>query len=37
LELTVESRAQILVTLSRIVAQQLDAPPASQEATNERN
>ena len=37
LTLTVESRERILGTLSRIVAQQLAAPPAIQEATNERN
>ena len=37
LSLTVESRERILGTLSRIVAQQLAAPPAIQEATNERN
>ena len=37
LTLTVESRQRILGTLSRIVAQQLAAPPAIQEATNERN
>jgi hypothetical protein len=36
LALTVESRERILGTLSRIVAQQLVAPPAFQEATNER-
>jgi hypothetical protein len=35
--LTVESRERILGALSRIVAQQLDAPPAGLEATNERN
>ena len=37
LTLTVESRERILGTLSRIVAQQLAAPPAIREATNERN
>ena len=37
LSLTVESRERILGTLSRVVAQQLAAPPAIQEATNERN
>ena len=37
LSLTVESRARILGTLSRLVAQQLAAPPATREATNERN
>ena len=37
LNLTVESRQRILGTLSRIVAQQLAAPPAIQEATNERH
>ena len=37
LTLTVESRERILGTLSRVVAQQLAAPPALQEATNERN
>ena len=37
LTLTVESRERILGTLSRVVAQQLAAPPAIQEATNERN
>ena len=36
LNLTVESRERILGTLSRIVAQQLAAPPAIEEATNER-
>lgn len=36
LTLNVESRERILGTLSRIVAQQLAAPPAFQEATNER-
>ena len=36
LSLTVESRARILGILSRIVAQQLAAPPVIQEATNER-
>src|SRR5271166_4974477 len=37
LTLTVESRKRILGTLSRIVAQQLTAPPAIRESTNERN
>jgi hypothetical protein len=37
LNLTVESRARILSTLSRIVAQQLATPPVVQEATHERN
>ena len=37
LSLTVESRERILGTLSRVVAQQLAAPPAIQEATNEHN
>ena len=37
LSLTVESRERILGTLSRVVAQQFAAPPAIQEATNERN
>ena len=37
LTLTVESRARILGTLSRIVAQQLVGPPAIQEATHERS
>ena len=37
LNLTVESRARILGTLSRIVAQQFAAPPATQEATHDRN
>ena len=37
LNLTVESRARILGTLSRIVAQQLAAPPVLQEATHEPN
>jgi hypothetical protein len=37
LNLTGESRERILGTLSRVVAQQLAAPPAIQEATNERN
>ena len=37
LTLTIESRARILGTLSRIVAQQLAGPPAVQEATHERN
>ena len=37
LTLTVESRGRILGALSRVVAQQLAAPPAIQEATNERN
>jgi hypothetical protein len=37
LSLTVESRARILGTLSRLVAQQLAAPPVIQEATHERN
>ena len=37
LSLTVEARERILGTLSRVVAQQLAAPPAIQEATNERN
>ena len=37
LSLTVESRERILGTLSRVVAQQLAAPPAIQEATNEGN
>ncbi len=36
LTLTVESRERILGALSRVVAQQLAAPPAIQEATNER-
>jgi hypothetical protein len=36
LNLTVESRERILGTLSRIVAQQIAAPPAIEEATNER-
>jgi hypothetical protein len=36
LNLSVESREQILGTLSRIVAQQLAVPPDIQEATNER-
>ena len=35
--LTIESRQRILGTLSRIVAQQLEVPPAIREATNERN
>ena len=35
LTLNVESRERILGTLSRIVAQQLAAPPAFQEATSE--
>ena len=37
LKLTDESRQRILGTLSRVVAQQLAAPPAIQEATNERH
>jgi hypothetical protein len=37
LKLTVESRARILSTLSRIVAQQLALPPVGQEASNEHN
>ena len=37
LTLTVESRERILGTLSRIVTQQLTAPPAIREVTNERN
>jgi hypothetical protein len=37
LNLTVESRARILGTLSRIVAQQLAAPPVIQEAAHERH
>jgi hypothetical protein len=37
LNMTVESRARILGTLSRIVAQQLAAPPVIQEATHERH
>ena len=37
LTLTVESRERILGTLSRIVAQQLAAPPAIQEATMTRH
>jgi len=37
LRLTVESRERILGTLSRIVAQQLTAPPAIREASNEHN
>jgi hypothetical protein len=37
LSLAVESRERILGALSRIVAQQLDVPPAGLEATNERN
>jgi hypothetical protein len=36
LTLAVESRERILGTLSRVVAQQLAATPANQEATNER-
>jgi hypothetical protein len=36
LNLTVESRARILGALSRIVVQQLAAPPVIQEATHER-
>lgn len=36
LNLTAEARARILATLSRIVAQQLAAPPAIQEAARER-
>jgi hypothetical protein len=36
LTLTVEARERILGTLSRLVAQQLAAPPTIQEATNER-
>jgi hypothetical protein len=35
LTLPVESRGRILGTLSRIVVQQLAAPPAIQEATHE--
>lgn len=37
LTLTIEARARILSTLSRIVAQQLVGPPAIQEATHERS
>ena len=37
LTLPVESRERILGALSRVVAQQLEAPPVIQEATNERN
>ena len=37
LTLTIECQQQILGTLSRIVAQQLLAPPAIREATHERN
>ena len=37
LTLTDESRERILGALSRVVAQQLESPPAIQEATNERN
>ena len=37
LSLTVESRERILGILSRLVAQQLAAPPDIQEAANERN
>jgi hypothetical protein len=37
LNLTVEARARILATLSRIVAQQLAAPPVIQEAAHERS
>ena len=37
LKLTVEARARILGTLSRIVAQQLALPPVGQEASNEHN
>jgi hypothetical protein len=35
--LTIETRARILGTLSRIVAQQLIGPPAGQEASHERS
>ena len=35
--LTIETRARILGTLSRIVAQQLVGPPAIQEATHGRS
>jgi hypothetical protein len=37
LALTIESRARILGTLSRIVARQLVGPPAIQEATHGRS
>ena len=37
LTLTVESRERFLGALSRVVAQQLEAPPVIKEATNERN
>jgi hypothetical protein len=37
LTLTIEARARILGTLSRIVAQQLVGPPAIQEANHERS
>ena len=37
LNLTAESRARILRTLSRIVAQQLAVPPVIQEATHEHD
>jgi hypothetical protein len=37
LNLTAESRARILRTLSRIVAQQLAVPPIIQEATHEHD